>query len=163
MSKLLIHNQKRHGFGGTHVYKIWGGIVKRCENPKCQNYKWYGAKGITVCDEWRLKPESFCTWALANGYKKGLHIDRIDNKGNYEPSNCRFVTAWENTKSGRRKWSNNKTGFTGVSISKHGTFEVYVTVDKKQKYIGVRKTIEDAVKLRNETLKSIDNPELLKS
>ena len=70
-------------------------MIHRCENPKDRSYKYYGGKGIKVCDEWTQDNIAFYDWALMNGYKLGLSIDRIDNSKNYCPSNCRFVTPHE--------------------------------------------------------------------
>lgn len=67
----------------------------RCGNPNNSGYQWYGAKGVKVCEEWKNSFESFYSWAMANGYKKGLSIDRINPFGNYEPSNCRWATSIE--------------------------------------------------------------------
>jgi len=80
----------------TKLYYIWVGIKQRCFNPKSREYKYYGKRGIIVCSEWRNNYLIFKTWALANGYQEGLTIDRIDNNGNYEPSNCQFITRSEN-------------------------------------------------------------------
>lgn len=70
-------------------------MKQRCNNPNCKAYKYYGARGIKVCEEWSRSSEAFVMWALANGYRQGLSIDRIDNDGNYEPSNCRWAAALE--------------------------------------------------------------------
>lgn len=73
----------------------------RCFNPNCKAFKDYGGRGIKVCDEWVNNPDSFVEWALSHGYEQGLAIDRIDNDGNYEPENCRWVTAAENNQNRR--------------------------------------------------------------
>lgn len=80
-----------HGLCNTKLYAIWQTMKQRCANPNCRGYKWYGAKGIKVCDEW-LDVTSFCEWAWSHGYEEGLTIDRKDHAGNYEPSNCRWIS-----------------------------------------------------------------------
>ena len=69
----------------------------RCNTPTCDAYFRYGASGIKVCDEWNNSFLAFEEWALANGYKDGLTIDRIDSKGNYCPENCQWLTKGDNT------------------------------------------------------------------
>ena len=85
----------KHNLSGTPLHLVWKGIKNRCDNPHSTFYKRYGGRGITICDEWK-KFINFYHWALANGYKSGLTIDRIDNDGNYCPANCRWVTIKEN-------------------------------------------------------------------
>ena len=72
------------------------GMMERCTNPNCVGYERYGARGITVCQEWIDSPQAFVDWALANGFSPELQIDRIDNDKGYSPDNCRWVTAREN-------------------------------------------------------------------
>ena len=83
---------RTHGKSGTALYNVYVLMKRRCNNPKMSDYKWYGGKGITVCDEWMESFESFYSWALSNGYEKGLTIDRVDPKRNYCPDNCRWIT-----------------------------------------------------------------------
>jgi hypothetical protein len=69
-------------------------MKQRCSNPKNIGYKYYGEKGVLVCDEWQ-DFSGFCAWALTSGYAEDLTIDRINSNGNYEPANCRWATAKE--------------------------------------------------------------------
>lgn len=71
------------------------GIKSRCCNPTDPHHKHYYDRGIKVCDEWKNNTMAFIEWALANGYREGLSIDRIDNDGDYEPNNCRWATITE--------------------------------------------------------------------
>jgi len=77
---------------------IFNGMKQRCYNEKDKNYRWYGAKGIKVCDEWMDNPKMFEEWALQNGYDDSLTIDRENPKLNYCPENCRWVTKEFNSK-----------------------------------------------------------------
>jgi len=94
-----------------------------------------------ICDEWLNNSKAFMDWAMSNGYKQGLDIDRINNNGNYEPSNCRFVTRRVNS-SNRRK----KAGLpTGVR-SDHRKYQARICLDDRQLYLGLFATPEEAGK-----------------
>lgn len=81
-----------HGATKDSLYCTWNNIKNRCLNPNTKEYKNYGGRGINVCDEWLNDFHSFKQFALENGWNQGLQTDRIDNDGNYDPSNIRFVT-----------------------------------------------------------------------
>ncbi len=95
------HNENQGNLARTHglskhpLYRIFRKMVERCENQNCKSYKDYGGRGIKICDEWRTDFFAFYAWANANGYEAGLSIERINNDGNYEPSNCRWATKIE--------------------------------------------------------------------
>lgn len=92
------------------LYRIWHNMKSRCYLETFPRYRYYGARGITVCEEWRNSFSAFHEWATSNGYRDDLQIDRIDNDGNYEPSNCRWVT--------KREQESNKS--TNVYVSYKG-------------------------------------------
>jgi hypothetical protein len=86
----------------TRIVVIWESMKARCYYPKQKAFPRYGGRGITVCEEWREDFHAFRAWAIANGFRKDLTLDRIDNGGNYEPANCRWIPAGEQQWNTRR-------------------------------------------------------------
>ena len=100
----------KHGLYNTKLYHVFIGMKQRCFNQNNPSYPRYGGRGITICEEWLGDKgfNNFYKWSMENGYKEGLSIDRIDNDGNYEPSNCR--------------WADNYTQLNNYSRNKNITF-----------------------------------------
>lgn len=106
LQKDTIRNIRyKHGDRDSKLYSVWKTMKKRCENSNHKDYKWYGAKGVSVCDNWH----DYCVfkeWAINNGYDENAEwgqctIDKINPYGNYEPNNCRWVTMAEQARNKR--------------------------------------------------------------
>lgn len=105
--ELTVKRNTTHGGTHSRLYGIYNKMLWRCNNPKCKYYSYYGLRGIKVCSEWN-EFINFRNWALSNGYKDNLTLDRIDNNGDYEPSNCRWVT--------RKRQAENKRNTIFITI-----------------------------------------------
>ena len=95
----------------ARLREIWRSMRKRCYNPKCKDYKEYGARHIGMCPEWRDDFEAFYNWAITHGYRSDLTIDRVMNNKGYSPGNCRWIS--------RKAQAQNRRTNTHLTIDGH--------------------------------------------
>jgi len=125
----------KHGARSTKLYRTYSSMLSRCRNVTSSSYAHYGAKGISVCDDWSSFV-SFQTWALANGYSDDLTLDRIDSKGDYEPGNCRWSTRTMQSRN-RGAFVNKTSKYIGVSWnSQYSKWNATICVDGIPSHIG---------------------------
>jgi len=140
----------KHGLRYHPLYIVLTGIKSRCFNPKSPAFECYGARGIGLCDEWNNNVKSFIEWGMANGYKEGLQIDRINNDGNYEPINCHFVMSRENALNRRNLIKSNTSGYCGIHyIKQEKSWKAVITVKNKVLSLGQNKDKRTALSFRN--------------
>ena len=139
-----------HGLKSNRFYQTWYNMVKRCNNPKDNNYMDYGARGITVCEEW-LDVSNFVAWAESTHPNiEGVSLDRIDNDLGYSPENCRWADR-STQNINKRISKRNTSGFVGVNWSKSKSiWVVNIKHHKVLKYVGGFKTKEEAVLARDQ-------------
>jgi len=92
---------RKHGIWNHPLCAVYRSILHRCYNDKNSAFKYYGGRGIKVCDSWRENIMNFYNWAVSSGWQAGLQVDRVDNDKDYCPENCRFVTPAENSRNKR--------------------------------------------------------------
>lgn len=152
----LQENRSRIGYyedGRTNhpLFKIWNAMISRCENPKDSHYYCYGARGISVCEEWH-NFWNFAKWSdSVGGRPEGYSIDRINNDGNYEPSNCRWATRFQQS---INKSNNSYIEYKGVSktLAEWSIITgININALKRRKYLGwsSEKIIETPLRKRN--------------
>ena len=127
------------------MYSIWSNIKTRCYNENCRSYKDYGARGISMCYDWQKSFENFFIWAMENGYRDDLTIDRIDVNGHYEPENCRWAT--KSLQSFNQRPVKHSTAYTGISYKKRDN--IY-SVDICYEHLGSTRILEEAIEMRRE-------------
>lgn len=149
----------KHGKSNLRIHKIWSNIKQRCFNENNLRYQYYGARGITICNEWKDDFMSFYNWAMMNGYKDNLSIDRIDVNGNYEPSNCRWATQSEQNANTRNR-KNSTTGQRNIYKFKN----YFLVIIKYKNEIIFRKkfsSLDEAINERNNFIIKNNLPHLI--
>lgn len=133
----------KHGETKTRLFKIWCSMHERCERKKHKYFKDYGGRGISVCDEWN-DYINFAEWSRNNGYSDELTIDRINNDGNYEPANCRWITRKEqhSNKRTNRKIEHNGKMYTLTQLAD----ETGINKTTLKERLNNGWSVEDAVK-----------------
>lgn len=140
--KISINNTT-HGLAHMDEYKILLYMTRRCYDHNHKHYDNYGGRGISIHKEWLDDPSSFVKWCWKNGFEKGLRIDRINNDGNYEPTNCRFVTHQQNCCNTRLINKKNTSGYRGVSWY-NNKWNAEINVNKQRYRLGSFSTAEEA-------------------
>lgn len=145
--EMLSVRSTTHGKSRSNIYKVWNGMLQRCSNTSNMSFKYYGGRGISVCADWAVSFESFYNWAVQNGFKKGLSIDRINNNGNYEPSNCRWVELSVQSKN-RRKYFFEQS--KGVFYDKNRNKWVASLGGKSKRFSTIEEALEQREVWKNE-------------
>lgn len=138
-----------HGDHGSPEYRVWQSMIRRCTDETHKNFDDYRGRGITICDRWL---ESYSNFLGDMGRRPSLKytLERIDNDGNYNKSNCKWADKVEQARN-RRVRKNNKFGVTGVSFNKlTNKYSAGISVDRKWVIIGTYSHLEDAIAARKE-------------
>jgi hypothetical protein len=143
---VTTHGQSRQR---NSLYYAWVNMRSRCTDPNAKYFSDYGGRGIRVCPEWDNSFEEFQTWALSNGYAKGLTLDRRRNNEDYSPDNCRWVDRTTQQRN-RRPVKGSSSKYVGVSfVQKHQRWLASIKIARKSINLGLFATELDAAKARD--------------
>lgn len=142
---LSVERSTIHGMSGSPTWSSWKAMIARCTNPNSKGYPHYGGRGITVCTSWLSSFENF--YSDMGDRPEGMSIDRRDNDGNYDPSNCRWASSTTQNRNTTVLQRNNSSGYRGVSWSKRNQkWEARITVDHQHVRLGSYDSAVDAAK-----------------
>lgn len=141
-AELARRGSTKHGDSYSKLMSIYKNMKTRCTNPNATKYEKYGGKGVSICNDWLISYDTFKSWALNNGYCDGLSLDRKDTNGNYEPSNCRWITLNEQMLN-KNVYTNNELNVRGVSF-KNNKYYAQIQHNGNKLAIGYFDTIEKA-------------------
>lgn len=140
---ILTHNLSKH-----RLYSTWKCMIYRCLNKEHKDYKNYGARGITICNEW-LNIENFINDMFPT-YKEGLTLDRENNDLGYSPDNCRWATKTKQSRNTRLIYSHNTSGYRGIMWVKNiNKWKSVIFINNKAKHLGYFANVKDAIEKRN--------------
>lgn len=144
---------ENHGMSKHPMYNSWKKMIKRCHCKTDKDYSRYGARGISVCETWRL---SFFAFYIDMGERpEGMTLERIDNNGDYCKTNCKWATITEQSRN-QRPQKNSKTGIRGVYFcEKRNKYKAFLYYNGSKKHLGVFDGIEEAKEARLEAERKV--------
>lgn len=149
--KAVGEKTRRHGLSRTRLHTIWCHMKTRCKCKTSIAYRYYGGRGVKVCEEWIECFESFRDWAIKNGYSDTLEIDRIDTNGDYCPSNCRWATKSQQMQNRRKSVTGKTSRFKGVSwCANVSKWRTQIQFNKSPCHVGLFENEVDAAKAYDE-------------
>lgn len=148
--KSCVSSKHKEALNRTRLYGIWASMKHRIQGKNKKDYIVYKEKNIKICKEWAKDYTVFSKWALSNGYKDNLTIDRIDNDKDYMPSNCRWVSQTIQNRNQRLLRSSNTSGYRGIEFRKDTKkWTASITVDYKKVSLGCFKCRFEAIYARD--------------
>ena len=149
-------HSRTHGESKTRLYTTWRSMKSRCHCETSPVFSYYGGRGIEVCREWRHSYEAFRDWAHDNGYRSDLELDRIDNDGDYEPSNCRWADRTLQMRNTRKRVDGKTSKYKGVSwCANVSKWRVQFSRNGRNRHVALFDNEEDAARRYDEEVRKL--------